>query len=93
MGYKILYSKTGNTYKVRTAGVFYKIIVYSIIITFLILSLACGVYQKNHMISDHERITTTALNDLAEDLKNGESVTAAFAAFCQGILDHANIPE
>ncbi len=47
---------------------------------------------KEWLLPGDAKVTEAALNTLVEDLKQGDSLDDAITAFCQEILDHANIP-
>ena len=45
-------------------------------------------FVKTYLLPGDPAVTAAALEDLAEDLQQGESLIAAFRAFCEEIIEH-----
>jgi hypothetical protein len=59
----------------------------------MLLSVSSGLDKlKEWILPGNAKITETALNTFATDLKQGEPLDDAITAFCREILDHANTP-
>ncbi len=65
------------------------------ICTVVMLLSATGYLEKfkEWIIPGDAEVTEAALSTLVEDLKQGDSLDDAITAFCQEILDHADIPQ
>ena len=45
-------------------------------------------FVKNYLLPGDPAVTAAALENMAEDLRQGESIIAAFQAFCEEIIEH-----
>lgn len=66
----------------------------SICAAMILLSATGGISKiKEWILPGNAQVTEAALDNLVADLKEGEKLEDAITAFCQEILDHANIPQ
>ena len=92
MGYKIIYQSNNQSRKCRIASRKEKTALICILVA--VIFLVAGLYGEriySWVIPGNMQITEQALEKLAESLKSGESVQIAVVAFCQDIIDHANL--
>lgn len=87
MGYKITYGKTGamrtevaanKKRDIRSTAAIWIIVV-------IIFALLGSTLKK-----EEQEVAFSALNNFAEDIKNGEGVADAVTAFCRDIIESAN---
>lgn len=98
MGYRILYGETvkkevlTETTKNRKPliGVIAGVIMCCVF-TFIISKNADKLVD--FILPGNKEVTKNAISTFAEGLREGESVSNAFVAFCQEIIDNANIPD
>jgi len=98
MGYRIKYEKdmvkmpvhtqmNKRTKRILCIGI-------SICAAMMLLSATGSISKlKEWILPGNPQVTETALDNLVADLKEGEKLEDAITAFCQEILDHANIPQ
>lgn len=94
MGYEIRYGATmvrtplvNNKRKALTVTIG----LLAVVIIFFILGNAVDLRQ--YVLPGNPEITGNALNALASDIKEGESLGSAITAFCREIIEHANISQ
>ena len=94
MGYEIRYGAT----MVRTPLVDKKpkaltIVIGLLTVIIIFVFLGNAVDLRQYILPGNPEVTGAALNTLASDIKEGESLGSAITAFCREIIEHANIPQ
>ena len=97
MGYRIDYT-TGQAQREKLSVLPKKAVakVSGILGTLLVLAMIfglCGEQIKNFLLPGDPVVTETALQEMAVDIREGEDFRDAFAAFCQKIIDGADLYE
>ncbi len=98
MGYRIQYGQTLQKVEIRETGHRSKRRVLPIVL--ILGCLACvGLFMsqpdflRDIILPGNAEVTETALINLAEDVRSGETVKDAIAAFCREIITNANIAQ
>lgn len=95
MGYRIEYAplKTIRDREKITARVPVMTGLFLLLFCFLVFSLwpEGGTLLRELLIPGDPDVTVVALETFAEDLRNGESVSDAFASFCRRIQTEENL--
>lgn len=92
MAYRIIYCNKNRVYKYRIMSRRKIVIICGLI--FITAIIVLNIYGENilrALIPGDPEITGHAFNQLADDLKSGEPVQQAVAAFCQEIIDNADL--
>lgn len=90
VGYRIEYDSTGA--KMRRIGLSKEkrrviLIVGVLIITVLIMAFPAGrLWIRDLLLPGNEAVTAAALEDFAEDIRQGQSFGQAVEAFCREII-------
>lgn len=94
MAYRIEYGRTMTKMefceKGRGLGKYIKIFIVIAIILSTIYFASSGKLQ-DALIPGNTQVTKQALTELTDDLRNGEDIKSAISAFCQEIIEHADV--
>ena len=91
MGYRITYESVGK--KRKSLGPGHKRTLTGVLVLVLVLG-AMGIkssgldFVKNYLLPGDPAVTAAALEEMAEDLRQGESIVSAFRAFCEEIIEN-----
>ena len=98
MGYRIQYGETATKEFLTEASAKGKTAIRAIsvlIVCCILLFVLFGKFDKviDAVVPGDKDVTKAAFSGFVDDLRQGDSVTQAFAAFCREIVDNANIPD
>ena len=62
------------------------------VILFAVVYIGRTQWVQNVLLPGDSQVTGTALNQMVQDLRAGESFEESFEAFCREIIDNAAIP-
>lgn len=98
MGYRIQYGETVKK-EVLTETTRNRKPLIGVIAGLIICCVFTFIISKNadkladFILPGNREVTKNAISAFTEDLREGESVSNAFAAFCKEIIENANIPD
>ncbi|MBQ8768997.1 MAG: hypothetical protein IJZ15_05080 [Oscillospiraceae bacterium] len=84
MGYRIVYGKDKRRSWKLNKGKYTLIFAIAICIALMAVSYFCG---------DALKLPGESLENMAQAVQNGESLSDAITAFCREIIENAQIPE
>ena len=92
MGYTICYDRNSNQ---KTKRFNLKRILSAAIVTIFIIGISVSIHGsfRELLLPGNADVTEQALHNLAENMRTGVKVQDALAAFCNEIIDYANIPK
>ena len=96
MGYRIEYNNIGRHGTKKTnkrAACIAAVLVLSLVFGAIAIKSIGLTWVKEVLLPGDPDVTAAALEALAEDLRNGESIADAVKAFCQEIVNHGTVLE
>ena len=92
MGYRIVYRSNNTSRKCRIMSNKSKTVLLGFWFAIVLLALSLwGEMISRWIVPGDPQITARAFSRMAEGLRTGEPVEAAVVAFCQEIIDHADL--
>ncbi len=91
MGYRIAYSSIGKRLKrnrKKSTAVVAVLVIMILVIGAIAVKSIGLTWVKEVLLPGDPNVTAAALEDLAENLRNGESIGDAIRVFCQEIIEH-----
>lgn len=97
MGYRIQYGQTMTKTPIADKKILRKPKKLRLLIPVCIIFLIALMWIKKDTLRDFlipgdEAVTEAAVADFVKDLRTGENFSDAITAFCQEIIENANIP-
>ena len=93
MGYRITYESVGKRKRVLRP-LQNRMIVGGLVLVLVFgaMSIKSNVLEfvKNYLLPGDPAVTAAALEEMAEDLWQGESIVSAFREFCEEIIENGN---
>ena len=93
MSYRIVYSSQIQKMPIKRKGSPWVAGIAVFLILALCLTAGSGEWLQDLLLPGDAAVTGAALQNMVEDLKNGENLTDAVTAFCKEILDNAEHPK
>ena len=93
MAYRITYEFVGkrkNRFQVGRKGWISSTLVLALVFGAMTLKNNGLDFVKTYLLPGNPTVTAAALENMAEDLRQGESFIAAFRAFCEEIMEHGS---
>ena len=93
MGYRIAYESFGEekkfpTYWRRKSAIAAGLLVIVLVVGAVSVKYTGLRWVQDYLLPGDPAVTAAALENFAQDLKEGESVKDAITAFCREIMDH-----